>query len=214
MGNVVIKKSGVSTSLQPIELVRHNQHLVLDGTTSSAWKESQMKSIAARRFEDRSCQVRDGAYPLHIAIANGASLRVLQMLIKKAPEVASKTDKFGRTCLHLAIMNGGHSNDVAESESNQEAKNVVMLEVVKLIHSFDNSQVKTIDKKGYLPLHIACEVGCSIEIAKNLINAYPSSIQMMNKDGKYPLDVAVASGYCSKDLMLELSDLAAPDMAQ
>ena len=103
MGYAVQKKSGVSPSLRPIAIVQHNQHLVLDGRTSSSWQESEIKSISERRTEEHSHHHRDGKYPLHIAVASGASLQVLDMLIKEAPEVVSKTDKFGQTCLHLAV---------------------------------------------------------------------------------------------------------------
>mmetsp|Transcript_17371 Transcript_17371/g.37513 ORF Transcript_17371/g.37513 Transcript_17371/m.37513 type:complete len:80 (+) Transcript_17371:253-492(+) len=62
MGNVVQKKNGLSPSLRPIEVSQHNQHLALDGTASPASRESQIKSIAERRFEERSQQVCDGSY--------------------------------------------------------------------------------------------------------------------------------------------------------
>lgn len=172
MGNLVQKKNGVSPSLRPIEVAQHNQHIALDGTTSPAWRESQIKSIAERRFEERSQQVRDGSYPLHMAISSGAPKQVLEMLVKEAPEVASKTNKFGQTCLHLAVKNGGTAND---------------------------------------------EVGCSIDVAKFLVHAYPESAQMKNKDGNRPLDVAVAFGRCSKELinyLLALSDTDDVEVSQ
>lgn len=215
MGNLVQKKPGVSPSLRPIELVQHNQHLVLDGTTSSAWKESQIKSTVEQRFEERTLlQVRDHSYPLHMAISSGAPMQVLDMLVKEAPEVASKTDKFGRTCLHLAVKNGGTTtNDIIDGPEpyTEEKHSLSTMEAVKLIHLLDTSQVKTKDKAEKLPLHTACEVGCIVDVAKFLVHAYPDSVHTKNKDGNLPVDVAAAFGHCSKGLINYLSELSVTD---
>lgn len=208
MGNPVQKKNWVSPSANPIEVIQHNQHIVLDGTTSSAWRASQIKSIAERRSEEHSSrQVRDGAYPLHMAIENGGPLQVLEMLAKEAPEVASKTNKFGQTCLHLAVKNGGTSSDVAGSESFKKPPATTM-NAVKMISLLDTTQVKSRDIAKQVPLHIACEVGCSIDVVKFLMNAYPDAIQVVNKDGERPLDLANLFGNCSKDLIIYLSELS------
>ena len=206
MGNLAQKKNGVSPSLCPIEIVSHNQHIVLDGTTSPTWKESQIKSISQRRFEERSQQLRDGSYPLHMAIVNGAPMQVLEMLAKAAPEVASMTDKYGQTCLHLLVLKyGGRCTHTDGADSNPD----VLLDAVKLVMPFDKGQIMVKDKADRLPLHVACGTGCSIDVAKFLVDAYPDSIGSKNSDGNSPLEVAIDSGRCSKELIGFLSELEA-----
>ena len=99
MGNLVQRKKKVAPT--------HYQHLALEGVTSSTWRESQMKNATEQRVEDKFHQIRDGSYPLHMAISSGAPIEVLQILVKAAPDVALKTDKFGQTCLDLVVKCGG-----------------------------------------------------------------------------------------------------------
>ena len=47
-------------------------------------------------------QVRDGAYPLHMAVAAQASHAVVRCLVAAAPDMLERTDKYGNTPLHLA----------------------------------------------------------------------------------------------------------------
>lgn len=197
MGNLAKKKNDMSPSLYP-----HSQHLVLDGATSPAWKESQIKSTAQHCFEERSQQIRDGSYPLHMAIANGAPRHVLEILAKEAPEVAAKADKFGQTCLHLVLKYGVHDTCVDGADNNPTS----ILDMFKVVHSFNASQVKAMDRANCLPLHMACKVGCSIDVAKFLVNAYPDSVNIKNEDGNSPLKVAIASGHCSKELIAFLTE--------
>lgn len=181
MGDIVQKKRRCLP-----ELDRHNQHIALDGTTSCAFKSSQIKSISQHRFEDHSQQLRDGSYPLHMAIASGATIQVLEMLVKAAPEVASKADKFGRTCLHLAVKNGGVTQHFDGGEDLAST-----LEAVKLVHSLDSNLIRAKDKRGQLPLHVACEAGCSIEVINFLLLEYPDGANAKNIDGARPADLAL-----------------------
>ena len=200
MGNPVPKKN-TSSSLAPVKVVQHNQHVVLDGVTSSTWKESQIKSTAEGWLEYRSQQVcRDGSYPLHIAVANGAPQSVLKMLIEGAPGIALKADKFGRTCLHLAVRNGGP----VENEINEETLPKVTIETLKLIHSTNTSQINARDNAGKLPLHVALEeVGCDTDVVKYLIETFPDAIYAKNKEGNCPIEVAEHSEHCRKEELIE-----------
>ena len=64
-------------------------------------------NISPPVYRDKFHQIRDGSYPLHMAISSGAPIEVLQILVKAAPDVALKTDKFGQTCLDLVVKCGG-----------------------------------------------------------------------------------------------------------
>jgi ankyrin repeat protein len=213
MGNIVQKKNGVSPSLHPLEAIPYNQHIALDGRTSSAWKELQVKSVAECRFQGH--QIRDGSYPLHMAIKSAAPKEILEMLIKEAPEVTSLTDKFGQTCLHMAVKNGEIDDPVQNSSEN--TNHPVAIEVVDLIHSIDSNQVKAKDQADQLPLHAACQAGCSIDVMEYLVRAYPDAVNVKDKSGRRPLDVAVTFGLCSKDVtdfLSKLSDTADVESAQ
>ena len=190
MGTAV-KRESKAPLLPVIEDTPPNAHLVLDGRTSSAWKESQIQSMADQRNRDQYRQIRDGSYPLLVAIANGAPTQVVKMLFEEAPDVASKTDKFGRTCLHLATQCARHS---AEGTSPDDNAPSITLEEIMQIHSMHPDQVKTRDKNGRLPLHSACEAGCSVEIVQYLVKAFPEAVSAADKSGKRPLDVAVSFG--------------------
>lgn len=138
------------------------------------------------------------------------------MLNRGAPEVASKTDKFGRTCLHLAVKKDGAA-EIGYSSLANSPREKPPIGTIELIHSLDTSQVKVKDKANDLPLHSACTAGCSFSAAKFLIAEYPESIHIKNKDENRPKEVAIASGRCSKsvlDLLLELSDKDNTEAAQ
>ena len=152
--------------------------------------------MAEQRHRNQFQQIRDGSYPLLVAIANGAPMQVVKMLFEGAPEVASKTDKFGRTCLHLAIRRAGHSAEDIASDENAPS---ITLEDIMQIHSMHPDQVKTRDKDGRLPLHSACEGECSVEIVQYLTKAFPGAISAADNSGKRPMDVAASFG--RKDLV-------------
>ena len=81
------------------------------------------------------------------------------------------------------------------------------MEAVKLIHSLDTCQVEAKDKDNQLPLHVACEVGCSVDVVRYLIKAFPDATHMKNKDGNCPLDIfSRICGY--KELIGLLSELS------
>lgn len=213
MGNLVQKKQKVVPQLVPSETFsRSNQHIVLDGTTSSSWRNAQVKSLADTLFEERSKQIRDGSYPLHIATSNGAPRKVIEMLMKAAPDVLSLTDKFGRTCLHLAVATGATIDSSVPIDQNQDMyikyQPKITLDTIKLLYSMDKSQLSTHDVAKNLPLHTALQGCCSIECVKFLLQHYPHAIHKKNKDGMTPFEVALKFSCCSKDISNVLKQYA------
>jgi ankyrin repeat protein len=79
-------------------------HAIIDPTQGMA-----SKTTSELRFQQWN-QVRDGSYPLHTALSAHATPAVLATLVKEAPEVLQKTDKFGNTPLHIA-----HAHDLDET---------------------------------------------------------------------------------------------------
>lgn len=148
-------------------------------------------NFAEARFQSLSHQVRDGAYALHIAVGNGATRPVVELLIKAASDVLLLVNKYGETPLHVALATGA-GDDVVE----------VLVEYgLSALSMKDKSHKNT-------PLHIAAMDGCSVAVAKTLLKKCMSAIHEKNFDGMTPLDLAIDAGKCSDEVirLLEMSD--------
>ena len=142
------------------------------------------KDLTDLRFESIQRQVRDGAYPIHMALEAGACLAVIELLIKGAPEYLLETNKFGETPLHVAIRRHA-SEDVIR----------VLLAHGKYALEFRE------DRYGNMPIHVAACVGCSVHVAKDILELWPSMIHQMNYYEKSPIDLAIEGGKCSPEVM-------------
>lgn len=145
------------------------------------------------RFQGATEQVRDGAYPLHIAANDGASLEVLKMLIKAEPDIMFRCNKFGETPLHVALKAQRHvetKDDVIDNESK-----------VLLLVRCGPKATRCTDKNRNLPLHVAAMSGCSANAAKELLKFFPEAIHETNSEGYTPMDVALQYRKCSEDVV-------------
>ena len=135
-------------------------------------------------------QVRDGSFPLHMAIASGASREVLELLVMACPEVLAMTDKFGRTPLYIYLTMGSALVD-------DEAM------VTLLLSEVESGGVASMPEKrgGNLPLHGVAMYGGSLQVVNRLIEAYPEAIRVKNKDGKTPHDLAKEYHQCAQDVI-------------
>ena len=142
------------------------------------------------RFQSMSTQVRDGAYPLHMAVQSGAPRSVLTMIIQAAEDVLLKTNKFGETPLHVAL-----------------ARNVEE-DVIDLLVEHESQALRVTDTNQNLPLHVAAAHGCSVRVAKTLLQQYPSSLQEKNRNGKTPFELALETGNSQAEVirLLETKD--------
>ncbi len=143
-----------------------------------------------------------------MALRSGAPQTVIEMLLRAQPDVIALTDKFGMTSLHIAVSD-------AKTVDSEEESAPIALEVVEMLLSLDSKLAQTPDKVSYnLPLHTACQGGCSVAVAKALMKAYPPAIRIENKDGMRPLDVAKSFGKCGNDVvcLLELAEEADMDV--
>lgn len=138
------------------------------------------------RFLSVSNQIRDGAYPLHMAIKSGGAVSVLTLMVQAAKEVLLKTNKFGETPLHVALR--------TEVQRDDAVMELLMDDEGQALHMKDFSQ-------GNFPVHVAATHGCSVGVAKMLFQHNPLSLQKKNKDGKTPLDLALATGKCSEKVL-------------
>ena len=161
---------------------QHNLHAIIDPTGG------MYKEATDFHYGLLSEQIRDGAYPLHMAIHSGVSLPILELLIEQAPQVLVKTNKFGETPLHLALKKGAHN----------EAQ-------VELLMRHDTKAASMRDDRGNLALHIAAVYGCSPLVAKDLIELGPEMIHSVNKEGFTPMACAIQHNHCSKEVLGLLS---------
>jgi ankyrin repeat protein len=138
-------------------------------------------------------QVRDGSYPLHMAIAAGAPRNVVDLILGEADDdVLLMVNKHGETSLHIALAN----------PSNEEFVDLL----IETSKKCELTRIK--DKRHNLPIHTAATFGCSVGVAKKLLLIYPNSIHKKNKESKTPLDLATEYGRCSEEVirLFEISD--------
>mmetsp|Transcript_7697 Transcript_7697/g.11056 ORF Transcript_7697/g.11056 Transcript_7697/m.11056 type:complete len:237 (+) Transcript_7697:25-735(+) len=95
--------------------------------------------------------------PLHIACRKNANIDVIRVLMATNSKAALEADNLGRLPLHYALSNGIQDDaiDILMGESNA---------------------ARGIDKRGWIPLHVACQTGSSTRIVKTLLAAYPEGI--------------------------------------
>mmetsp|Transcript_17828 Transcript_17828/g.40757 ORF Transcript_17828/g.40757 Transcript_17828/m.40757 type:complete len:834 (-) Transcript_17828:792-3293(-) len=134
-----------------------------------------------------------GCLPLHLVVQNGAiwDAQVQALFDANTAAVGVRTGvKLGnRLPLHFAAAN------VKSKES--------MFEKLLSYHPAGASQV---DRKGLLPLHLACESGHSWDIVRMIHEEFPSAIREAenNKRGWNALHMAAASESSSAELISEL----------
>lgn len=164
----------------------NNQHFVTD----LAGKSRLSPSLALENI--LSHQIRDGSYPLHMAIEKGTTRSILNLMLQEDIDILEFQNKRGETPLHIAL---------AKNESD---------EVIELLLKTPNvlSLLKTKDKTfGNLPIHTGATYGCKKDTMEYLLWQYPLSIFAKNNSGHTPLDLAQESGRCSCDVIEFLNSI-------
>lgn len=159
---------------------RDDDHPVVDATRRLSG------TMAHLNFVDADTQIRDGAYPLHMAVASKCLPVVVEMIMKEAPDVLTLTNKYGETPLHVAISSDAHE------------------EIVELLlHEKDDLGALAMAENvnGNLPLHLAAIHGCRDGVAVLLMTEYAGAVKVKNKEGKTPLDLAREHDQCSDDVV-------------
>ena len=141
-------------------------------------------------------QIRDGSFPMLMAIENGASCHVIEKMLARHREehLLHLTNKYYETALHLALMRPTFDDGLIPMLL-QTTQASLMVQTREARH-------------GNLPIHIAAIMGCSEPIVKELLSLYPDSIFEKNSDGMTPLDLALEYGRCNEYIVraLEISD--------
>lgn len=159
---------------------KDSDHVIVDGTRRFSG------TVTDLRFEAANQQIRDGAYPLHMAIASKSSKAVVEMLMRAAPQVLQMTNKFGETPLHVAMAVDADTEIVELLLHNRE--DLGALAMADKIH-------------GNIPLHLAAIHGCRDGVAVLLLTEYPGASKVKNAEGKTPLDLAQENNRCSSDFL-------------
>jgi ankyrin repeat protein len=133
-------------------------------------------------------QVRDGSYPLHMALQAGTSRSVVKLILggEEGEDLLLLTNKHGETPLHIARAN----------PTNEDLVDLL----TESYHSFEMMRMKE-KQHGDLPVHVAATHGCSVAVAKTLLRIHPNSIHEKNKDSKAPLDLVLEQGHCSEQVV-------------
>jgi len=171
---------------------KESDHALIDPSDGMKHKDSiQLRYMAVSK------QVRDGAYPLHMAVQANAPLAVIEMMIKEAAEISVKTNKHGETPLHLVLKEKEGRDDSTQEE-------LVQL----LLRNHASALVRVRDAGGNLPIHVAVMHGCSVHVAKDLLEVWLDAIHAVNEQGMTPMELAVEHGNCSGEVLrlLALSD--------
>ncbi|KAL7542620.1 hypothetical protein ACHAXR_012331 [Thalassiosira sp. AJA248-18] len=159
----------------------------------------------------------NGWLPLHHACANGASGKVLSVLVQAYPEGKVQQDKRFRTPLHFAFFRrdahedvrmantadgggagGGGSSpaDVNRGDDDGDDDDDVgnsMPEIVKLLA--DSGAAELQDEGGMLPMHYASAYGTTCEVLEVLLENYPESIVKRENKGRNPLHLAMVNAH-------------------
>jgi ankyrin repeat protein len=159
---------------------KEGDHAVTDAAARAAMDAVQLRFDAFREGEKR-----DGAYPIHMAIAAGASKRIIEALILEADDVTHMTNKYGETPLHIAVATRTKEYDLVEL----------------ILTAFFGAACLADKRNGDLPLHVAVVHGCPLEVAKRLLETFPMAAQQRNIHRKLPLDLAIASGTCTEEVI-------------
>jgi len=119
-----------------------------------------------------------GRLPLHIAAERGASAGILKILVTPYSDSCYRVNKDGDLPLHLLVRSGN-----ATTEG-------VSLLLQPILHSESIVKMKGSGDETNLPLHIACEYNCSLEILSELLKSYPAGAEVRRgRDGLYPLEI-------------------------
>ena len=129
------------------------------------------------------------SYPISIALKNNATLDVIRVLCNDDKTLLRKQDKNGKTALSLAIQYQVSTN------------------IINWILATDETICKIPDLRLNLPIHDACKYGCDEDIVETLLLSNESDVNLNNRDGQTPLDIALRASKCSDEVIEVLKNI-------
>lgn len=127
------------------------------------------------------------SYPLHMALCQGASLPVLQLLVQAGPQVLLQKDgPEALTPLMLALIHWPNRTDVHQL----------------LRKTWPQASSIACGAQQDLPLHVACRNGLPLELVQALLQDHPSAVLQANSRGLTPLHIVVSLGQSQSSSLL------------
>jgi len=169
-----------------------------------------VRTLLAAYPEASQVPDRRGSLPLHLACRAGAPFSVIQQLVSVYPRGAFHKDDESRLPLHWAC----HLNlpaesihiildtypmaaRIAETKYKFLPLHVACLrgaskEIIDILLQAYPDGSSCRDKKGCLPLHVACMANCDVstEAIESIIKAFPQALAEKDSTDATPLDIA------------------------
>jgi len=120
--------------------------------------------------ESSKISVLSGYLPLHVALANGAPLAVIEVLLEAYPTAAKMTTKHGVLPVHYAAAG-------------------LSVEILKALQLRYPAGAAGKDSEGNIALHYAAICNAPIEVFVTLLEAHLDGCLSQNSDGEIPIEV-------------------------
>lgn len=155
---------------------------------------------------------------MHQAITSKAQVtvraRVIAMILERTPEAASIRNGYGSLPLHVITQRNTkmdsqtkerlillliHANPKALVEEGGVGRRTplhiaftdyISPKLARTIIHFGKAATRLKDRKGWLPIHVACSRHCSPEKLRMLLEAYPQSLHERTSNGQSLLELA------------------------
>lgn len=144
-----------------------------------------------------------GKTPLHVAVSRGASIEVVQYLLRQRPEAVGEKDAWGKTPLAslCAAMSWSpssldpHDDNDDDNDKDDKTEDVDQAynaaAVLDLL--MDPARICEPDRAGMLPLHIACAAGAHMDSIEALLDEFPDAIRIPDRTGRLPFHAACSN---------------------
>jgi hypothetical protein len=128
---------------------------------------------------------RDYQYPVNIAINNGASCEVIQILASAAPEVLVQLEGVqGLTTVQIGLQ--------------KQPKNHKLVEIL-LQANPEAAAIRTSHENTLL--HLACQRACPLAMVQTIYRADPTALHHRNFHGETPMVLAQRTICCPEDVL-------------
>mmetsp|Transcript_7538 Transcript_7538/g.10817 ORF Transcript_7538/g.10817 Transcript_7538/m.10817 type:complete len:671 (-) Transcript_7538:105-2117(-) len=187
--------SGTSSSSRLVESLLHQSCRLYAQTAPVVASAIKVDLQAVRRRwispqQLKRRQLKDFSYPVNIALYNGASVEVLELLVNAAPEILGEQDgPEGCSSISLLLQRG---QELYQKDD--------LMKIMNLMLSRNPLCTQLLDKRSNYPLHVACSKGYPLRVIERLVSAYPKAMESKNFHGQTPLEVSQKIGLGNDDV--------------
>ena len=128
----------------------------------------------------------DGCLPIHVAMTNGISHKVLKVLIERAPQSVKVANKWGYCPFDWILERCLYElSSISDSVSRQAIWDTVEALIRAFVGETTNSQKSL--------LHLVTEFQCSLRLLQAILDEFPMMTTYRDEDGRVPLANAAAA---------------------